>query len=101
MLGDSNLQAEKYPLVRIHSLQVVGDAPAYAARIEIELHGQKREQWVPLQVQVTPDHLSVSGSLVLRQTEFGITPYSILGGLLAVQDPVVIVFRLQGFAPAG
>jgi hypothetical protein len=98
MLGDSNMQADKYPIVRIHSLQIIGEAPAYVARIEIELHGQQRELWVPLQVHVSPERISVSGALVLRQTEFGVEPYSILGGLLAVQDPVLIEFRLEGFA---
>lgn len=94
MLGDNNLQAARFPWVRIHSLQVAGEAPKFAARVQVEMHGQKREMDVPLTVEGLPQSISVSGSLVLRQSDFGVRPYSILGGALAVQDEVVIDFKL-------
>lgn len=96
MLGDNNLQADKFPFVIVHSLQVTGESPKFAARVQIEMHGQKREMWVPLGVEGLPEHLSVTGSLVLRQTDFGVRPYSVFGGLIAVQDEVVIEFKLAG-----
>lgn len=96
MLGDNNLQADKFPFVVVHSLQVSGDSPKFAAKVQIEMHGQKREMWIPLSVEGLPEHLSVAGSFVLRQTDFGAQPYSVLGGLLAVQDEVVIEFKLFG-----
>lgn len=96
MLGADNLQAELFPHVRIHSLRIAGEAPKFAVNVQIELHGQKREMWIPLDVDGLPDHLSVTGSFVLHQSDFGIHPYSALGGLIAVQDEVVIEFQLQG-----
>ncbi len=96
MLGEDNLQADRFPYVRIRSLQIAGEAPKFAARIEVEMHGQKREMWVPLSVDGLPDRLSVTGSFVLRQTDFGAQPYSVLGGLLAVQDEVIVEFKLVG-----
>ena len=96
MLGDRNLQADRFPYVLVRSLQVTGEPPKFAARVQIEMHGQKREMWIPLDVEGLPLHLSVAGSFVLRQSDFGVRPYSVLGGLLAVQDEVIIEFRLQG-----
>jgi len=96
MLGEENLQAERFPFVRIHSLRIVGESPKFAAAIRVELHGRQREMWVPLTVDGLPDRLSVSGSLVLRQTEFDVQPYSVLGGFLAMQDELVIEFNLVG-----
>ena len=96
MLGEANLQAQQYPFVRLHSLQIIGELPRFAARISVELHGQVREMWVPLTVNGLPDSLSASGSMVLRQTDFGIHPYSALGGILAVADAIVIDFTLRG-----
>ncbi|MDR3390552.1 MAG: YceI family protein [Sulfuriferula sp.] len=96
MLGHDNMQADQYPVVRVHSLQIVGESPKFAARVQIEMHGQQREMWIPLSVEGLPDALTVTGSFVLRQTDFGVRPYSVLGGLLAVQDEVVIEFRLLG-----
>ena len=94
MLGEDNLEADKVPFVRIHSVQISGESPKYAAKVAVELHGQTREMWVPLDVQGLPDKLSVTGSFVLRQTDFGAKPYSVLGGLIAVQDEVVVEFNL-------
>ena len=96
MLGPYGLQAEQFPWVRITSLQIQGEAPKYAAQLEVELHGQRRQLWVPLTVQATPATLQVQGAVVLLQTDFGIKPYTVLGGLLAVQDTLVVEFTLRG-----
>jgi hypothetical protein len=96
MLGPENMQAERYPLVRIHSLEITGEAPKFAARIAVELHGQSREMLVPLTVTGLPQRVSASGSLVLRQSDFGVQPYSVMNGLLAVQDDVLLEFNLVG-----
>lgn len=96
MLGEHNLQADKFPFVRVHSLQITGESPKFAALVQIEMHGEKQVMWVPLTVEGLPEHLSVTGSFVLRQTDFGAQPYSVLGGLIAVRDEVVIEFNLLG-----
>jgi len=95
----SSLQADRFPIVSIHSLQIAGEAPKLAANIQVELHGQQRDMWIPLGVEGLPDHISATGALVLRQSEFGVQPYSILGGFLAVRDEVVIEFSLTGSSP--
>jgi polyisoprenoid-binding protein YceI len=96
MLGDDNLQADRFPFVRIHSVHVAGEIPKLAVEVQIELHGQQQTQTIPLNVEVLPERLTVSGSFVLRQSDFGVKPYSVLGGFLAVQDEVVIEFTLSG-----
>jgi hypothetical protein len=96
MLGESGFQADQFPLVRIHSLSISGESPKFAAKVQVEIHGKNREIWIPLNVDGLPDSLAVTGSFVLRQTDFGIAPYSALGGILAVQDEVVVEFQLHG-----
>ena len=96
MLGPENMQAERYPLVRIRSLGITGETPKFAARIAIELHGQSREMQIPLTVTGLPQRINASGSLVLRQSDFGVQPFSVMGGMLAVQDDVVLEFNLTG-----
>ena len=95
MLGPDNLQAETFPWVRMRSLQIVGEAPHLAAELEIELHGQRQRQWVALEVQPAEPGLAVSGSLVVRQSDHGVRPYAVLGGLLAVEDALVVDFQLR------
>ncbi len=99
MLGDNNFQAARFPMLRVQSLQIVGDAPKFAAKIAVELHGQTREMWTALTVTGLPEQLTVQGALVLKQTDFGIKPFSVFGGILAVQDEVVVEFTLSGEAP--
>ncbi|RFO97706.1 hypothetical protein DIC66_07585 [Rhodoferax lacus] len=95
MLGEFGLQAGRYPLVHVASLRVVGEMPKLSAQIAVDLHGQRHTQWVALTVAQTPTGLQVQGALVLLQTDFGLRPFSMLGGLLAVQDPLVLEFVLQ------
>lgn len=100
MLGEKNFQAELFPLIRLQSIQIVGETPKFAARVAIELHGQTRETWIPLTVTGLPDTLRVEGAWVLRQSDFGIAPFSVLGGLLTIQDEVIIEFVLNGHKQA-
>jgi hypothetical protein len=96
MLGEENLQAERFPYVRVHSLQITGEFPKLAAKVQVELHGQKRELWIPLSIEGLPERIVVTGSFILRQTDFGIQPYTLPAGLLSVKDEVVIEFKLAG-----
>lgn len=96
MLGDNNFQAVRFPLLRIQSLQVVGEEPKFAVKVAIALHGQTREIWTPLTVKGLPEQLSAQGALVLRQSDFGIKPFSVFGGILAVHDEVVVEFTIAG-----
>lgn len=96
MLGERNLQADQFPYAWIRAVTIAGEPPKLAARVEVELHGQTRDLWVPLDVQGLPEKLHVTGALVLRQSDFGIAPYSVFGGLLAVQDEIVVEFSLVG-----
>jgi hypothetical protein len=94
MLGSDNLEADRFPFVRIHSVAIAGEVPKFAAMVEVEMHGQRRRMAVPLTVKGLPDSLSATGAFVLRQSDFGAKPYSVLGGLLAVEDDVVVEFEL-------
>jgi hypothetical protein len=96
MLSADNMQAERYPLVRIHSLSISGEAPKLSARLAVDMHGQTRELTIPLAVSGLPQGLQVSGAMVLRQSDFGVLPYSVMGGLLAVQDDVLVEFTVRG-----
>ena len=96
LLSTKGFDAAKYPFVEIHSVSVTGDPPEAVARIAVTLHGVTRDQDVPLHVTLADGQLEVHGEFALRQTDFGVTPYSVLGGLLAVKDPVSIRFDLKG-----
>lgn len=100
MLGEANLQAQRFAAVRLHALRIAGEPPHLAAQVDVELHGRHRPVWVALTVDARPDALTATGSFVLRQSDFGVTPYSVLGGLLAVEDELVVEFQVAGATAA-
>lgn len=61
---------------------------------ELFLHGRRKPVTVPAQVFLRADMVRAKGSLRLRQTDFGITPASLVGGTLTVQDEVTLTFDI-------
>lgn len=95
------LDAERYPLVRVQARLHPG---AQAVDAAITLHGVTRAVTVPVRLEQAGDgkSLRASGALVLKQSDFGIVPFAILGGAMAVQDPMELAFdivAIQASAP--
>ena len=95
MLGEGNLQPARFPVVTLRARRIVGELPKLVAELEIGLHGQQRTQWLALDAARKADAFTARGALVLRQSDFGIAPFSVLGGLLAVRDELLIEFEIQ------
>lgn len=90
-----SLDADHYPWVVLNSLAVIGEWPVAVADVAVTLHGVTRAQRVVLHLQHDARQLDAQGSLVVRQSDFGIAPFSILGGALGVDDTLAIDFKLQ------
>ena len=61
----------------------------------ISLHGITRTQQVPVEIETTADSLRARGRFALLQSDYRITPFSVLGGALEVQDRLDIEFDLH------
>jgi len=89
MLGPV-LDAERYPVVTLHA-----ELPADGRlRVVVTLHGTTRQLDVPAAVQVDAAQVTANGTAHLKQTDFGITPFSVGAGLLAVQDELEVRFHV-------
>jgi hypothetical protein len=85
------LDAGQYPFVEVRARRT-GDAGQLQA--DITLHGVTRSFTVPTTIDQAAQGLVARGTLTLRQTDFGITPFAVLGGAIAVQDALDIRFVL-------
>ena len=87
------LDAERYPWVRVEARRT-GDKQVFDA--DITVHGVTRTVQLPVRVEQAADgrRLQASGSLLLKQSDFGIVPFAILGGAMAVQDQMELAFRI-------
>ncbi|MBL6749043.1 MAG: YceI family protein [Nevskia sp.] len=96
MLGPKNLDAARFPEVLIHGQAIAGEWPHLVASLSMTLHGVSRPLLVPLEAQLHGRALAVSGRFAIRQSDFGASPYTALGGLIAVRDEVYVEFELLG-----
>lgn len=95
MLSSELLDAETHPEIRIESIGITG--PRWQPDIEalVTLAGETRKLTVPVALAMTGDRLTATGRFVIRQSDFGLTPYSAAGGALRVSDEVLIRFRIS------
>lgn len=94
MLGPEVLDAERYPVMTLRSIKVEGPAWYPRITVRITLHGVSHDYVVPTAIVRGDDgRLTAIGGVKLKQTDFGITPFSVLGGALRVQDTVHVSFK--------
>ncbi len=86
------LHADLHPFVVVG---VAGTDSAGRLNVAITLNGVTRSTQVPAHVDTGVDELSATGQLSIEQTDFGITPFSILGGAIQVQNQVDLRFRIR------
>ena len=84
------LDAVAHPEVVVRTLHQQGEGSRRAVEAEITLHGVTKRQWFVVDVEGK----RARGEVVVRQSDFGIQPFTVLGGLLAVQDALVVQFVL-------
>lgn len=98
MLGEAMLDGAHYPSISLKSISVGGslESPQVMARITIK--GQSRDVAVPLKLNAEGKGLRAMGEFEIKQTDFGIKPYSVALGALAVQDVLKIKFDLRATA---
>ncbi|HET7395213.1 MAG TPA: YceI family protein [Gammaproteobacteria bacterium] len=95
MLGALLLDAVRYPEITVRSVRVTGSQTSPIVTARITLHGVQHDLEVPVAVSGTGPRLIVSGKFQIKQSDFGITPFSILGGGLQVADVVKVDFRIM------
>src|SRR6266704_5715611 len=94
MLGKV-LEAEKFPFALIRVSGADASQRDVTLSVEITLHGSTRTLQAPARIDADVGEMNVTGRLSFDQTDFGITPYSLLGGAIAVKNGVELRFRIR------
>jgi polyisoprenoid-binding protein YceI len=85
------LDAERYPVVSIHAERGAQGQPL---QVSITLHGITRTMAIPVELREENGVITVKGTVNLKQTDFGLTPFSVMGGAMAVEDQMELRFDL-------
>lgn len=95
MLSAAVLNAAQFSDITVQSVSLTGTWDSVIAELQISAAGHSSRISVPLMLQGDAQQLGATGSMELRQTALGITPYSLLGGALQVQDAMQLKFKIM------
>lgn len=90
-----SLQAAAHPFVRVSIRSDTLPGNRTDIPVNVSLHGMTREVPVPVDVVVGNESVTAAGEFTVRQSDFGIAPFSVLGGALAVRDELDIHFEIN------
>jgi YceI-like domain len=99
MLSAALLNADEFPAVTVSSIAESGGPNAsgageWTATVAISIAGHDSKVDVPFTLHIDSRRLSATGSLELRQTALGLTPFSLMLGALQVQDAMTVKFDI-------
>lgn len=87
------LETDRFPYATVAVSRPPGDH-SQPHEVALTLHGVTRAVEAPLHIRSAGDEVMATGSFAIDQSQFGIVPFSILGGAIAVKDRVDIRFEI-------
>jgi hypothetical protein len=99
MLSTAVLDADEFPVILVGGVEVaaprgVSESGEMTAAVAFSVAGHESKIDVPFALQIDAAHLAATGTLELRQSVLGLTPYSLMLGALQVQDTMTIKFKI-------
>jgi hypothetical protein len=99
MLSEALLDAERYPDVVLQSEAMQRGPDGLEAQVRVIVRDRATSVIVPVKNELQDDELRVEGEIALKQTDLGLTPYSLFGGALRVQDEMKVRFKIVAHPP--
>jgi polyisoprenoid-binding protein YceI len=98
MLSPALLDAAEFPEITVRSVTVRQAQDALEATVSVTVAGHESTLEVPFTLDRSAGRLDGSGSLTVRQSTLGLTPYSVMLGALRVQDDLRVKFKIVAVA---
>jgi polyisoprenoid-binding protein YceI len=92
------LGAAEFPEVIVRCDTLAGTWEQPVAVTDLTIRGATRRVEIPIELERTAERLVARGSFLVRQTEFGITPFSAAGGAIQVGDELALSFEIVAVA---
>jgi len=93
------LETSRFPKISFRSTSVANVKPSensqsFTLNGNLTLHGVTKPIAVPVVVTITPEQLRATGEATIKQTDFGIKPYSAASGTIKVKNELRLSFRI-------
>jgi polyisoprenoid-binding protein YceI len=97
------LETSRFPKIGFRSVSIAnlkpsGEGQSFTLNGDLTLHGVTRRVAVPVIVTITSERLRATGEITIKQTDFGIKPYSAGLGSVKVKDAVKLSFAITAQA---
>ncbi|MCB0950277.1 MAG: YceI family protein [Mycobacterium sp.] len=89
------LDANRFRQIRFQANDIQRSDTGFRLGGTLEIHGQTRERVVDVQLEDLGDAWRITCDAEVRQSDFGVKPYSILLGSVSVADTVTVSFDAQ------
>lgn len=92
------IDSEKFPEIKFTAKSIKKEGTNFNIQGDFHLHGVSKSISVPATVRYVNfgKEIEVNGSFTIKQSEFGIEPFSAGMGTVKVADPVLIKFKFVG-----
>jgi polyisoprenoid-binding protein YceI len=101
MLGEKGLNAAQYPFIEIWSERVRRSGDGLNADIVVSVRGTLSRISIPIDFIPTGSTSGASGKFTVRQSDLGMSPFSILMGAIAVRDELEIEYSITVESTSG
>jgi polyisoprenoid-binding protein YceI len=104
VLNNLVLESDKFPRIKFVSASVSdarksGETRTFTLNGDLSLRDATKGVSFPVTVTIAKDQLRATGEAKLKQTDFGITPYSGKLGLIKIGDEIKIDFSIVAKSP--
>lgn len=94
-MNDIVLESGKFPKITFRSTGISNvSGTSVTVNGDLTLHGVTKRIAVPVTISATPQQLRATGKFILKQTDFGIAPYSAAAGSIKVKNEVILNFNV-------
>ncbi|MGE0132271.1 MAG: YceI family protein [Blastocatellales bacterium] len=99
VLNNIVLESDKHPKIKFTSVSISdsrksGETRSFTLNGDLTLRGVTKRVSFPVNVTMTKEQLRATGEGKLKQTDFGITPYSGKLGMIKIGDEVSVSFNI-------
>ena len=89
-----SIDAHNFPLVQLRSHNCLPALLGNKTEVVIHLHGVSQNLMLAIDVKQQEGAMVLKGNFTLQQSDFGIKPFSVLGGLLRVNDKLELSLKI-------
>jgi polyisoprenoid-binding protein YceI len=90
-----SVEAADFPFARLHSSDCLRALSGEQSEVVLTIHGVDQQRNVAIDIEeVSENKIILSGEFSVPQSDFGIQPFSIMNGLIKVEDRLELSYRI-------